>query len=1191
MSIVTHLILATSLLMPVSAAALPQTCTDCDGNGVPEADEQTAASGLVAQYFRSQGAGNFTERLVARIDPDVQFNWGDGAPDPALPVNDFAVRWTGTLLVPATGLYTFSTRTDDGVRLWVNDALLINKWQPQSPTTWSATINLVAGTRVALRMDYYEAGGGAEAALNWIPPGGVLEPVPTAVLEPLLDLDGDGWPDACGDCNGNGVVDAQELRDGLATDCNGNCILDGCEIGQSATVGYWRFEETAGAGVADSSGNGLGGVASDITRSGEVVSRIVPATAADNNGSAALGTAGRVLVEDPSDILAFGASSFTIEAWVKLDAIAAGATAADRQIILQRKALASGDKFADYMLFAQGGDMPTVGVANDGRGCCFNGRELVLAFGNGGAASASFWTVTSNLRIEDTEWHFVSAAFDADAALVRFRLDDATETLACVDRGHVDVSGPLLIGMHTSAAGTFNQPLEGSIDEVRISAGFLPESLLLVRPDAADCNGNGLPDGCDIAGGSDADCDADGLPDDCERDCNRNGTPDDCDLAGGSSQDCNGDGVPDDCQLVDNDCDGNGVPDDCQLAGGDCNRNGVPDSCDLASGGFPDCNADGVIDGCQIGNPLDYRIDDGGAEFGVRAAGNRMAWMNQFRVEQGAAVIEEIDIMFVFAPAGQAVTVYVWSDPNGDGDPTDAQVLSALETTVGTLGVYRTLDIPDATVGPNGTSFFVGAITATTTADFPGPLDSSGAALSRRSWIVGSSSPIDPNNLSAGVEEFRTVEQALPFPGRWLVRARGTTTTNDCNGNGVPDGCDIADGTSADTDGSGVPDECEDCNANGTLDSIDITAGSSPDCNADGVPDECQLAGGDCNQDGIPDACQLTDNDCNGNGVPDECDVSSGTSADLDTSGVPDECEDCNGNDILDSADIATGFSPDCNADGVPDECQLGEPPLDIEYALDDGTRDGNLGFGAVADIYWLNQYTVAEGGETIAQIRVVLGNAFAGQPYRVGLWSDPNGDGQPNDAQLLATADAVVANGNTSVFNEVDVAPTFIGPAGTSFFAGVLYRDEFGNQFPLGVDNSFANQRTWVAAGPTVDPNDLGVAATYGYLARLNGLVRAFGFDGALPEDCNGNGVPDACDIADGTASDANGDGRPDCCDRPNGCTACVADLNRDGEVSAADIAILLSAWGTPDADLDGDGDTSAADITILLSAWGLCP
>ena len=49
---------------------------------------------------------------------------------------------------------------------------------------------------------------------------------------------------------------------------------------------------------------------------------------------------------------------------------------------------------------------------------------------------------------------------------------------------------------------------------------------------------------------------------------------------------------------------------------------------------------DGVIDVCQIGQPLHYRIDDGGAEFGVRADGNNMAWMNQFRVQDGAMVIE-----------------------------------------------------------------------------------------------------------------------------------------------------------------------------------------------------------------------------------------------------------------------------------------------------------------------------------------------------------------------------------------------------------------------------------------------------------------------------------------------------------------------------------------------------------------------
>jgi hypothetical protein len=52
-----------------------------------------------------------------------------------------------------------------------------------------------------------------------------------------------------------------------------------------------------------------------------------------------------------------------------------------------------------------------------------------------------------------------------------------------------------------------------------------------------------------------------------------------------------------------------------------------------------------------------------------------------------------------------------------------------------------------------------------------------------------------------------------------------------------------------------------------------------------------------------------------------------------------------------------------------------------------------------------------------------------------------------------------------------------------------------------------------------------------------------------------------------------------------------CPADLNLDGAVNAADLTILLAAWGTPDADLNGDGTTNAADLTILLAAWGACP
>jgi hypothetical protein len=348
--------------------------------------------------------------------------------------------------------------------------------------------------------------------------------------------------------------------------------------------------------------------------------------------------------------------------------------------------------------------------------------------------------------------------------------------------------------------------------------------------------------------------------------------------------------------------------------------------------------------------------------------------------------------------------------------------------------------------------------------------------------------------------------------------------------------------------------------------------GTSADCQPDRVPDECQVAAADCNADGVPDNCQLGENDCNGNGSPDECDIASGTSADSNASGIPDECEDCNRNSVIDSTDIATGVSSDCNLDGIPDECQLGEPFETTEYAIDDGTRDGNYGFGSVADVLWLNQYFVQPDAETIRNVKVVIGNAFSGQPYRVAVWSDPNQNGQPEDSVVIATADAVVANGNTNIFNVIEIPPTFIGPAGTSFFVGVIYRDSFGNQFPIGVDDSIASQRTWVAAGATVDPDNMSVAPVYGVFSQATGLIRADGYNGVLSNDCNKNGVPDDCE-------------------RGVACGPCEGDLSGDGAIGAPDLAILLSGWGTASGDLNGDGVTDSLDVSVLLNAWGPCP
>ncbi len=56
------------------------------------------------------------------------------------------------------------------------------------------------------------------------------------------------------------------------------------------------------------------------------------------------------------------------------------------------------------------------------------------------------------------------------------------------------------------------------------------------------------------------------------------------------------------------------------------------------------------------------------------------------------------------------------------------------------------------------------------------------------------------------------------------------------------------------------------------------------------------------------------------------------------------------------------------------------------------------------------------------------------------------------------------------------------------------------------------------------------------------------------------------------------------------DGGAPCPGDLDGDGAIGAADLATLLSAWGTPTADLTEDGDTNAADIAVLLSGWGTC-
>ena len=150
--------------------------------------------GLNAQYFNNT---TLTPPVASeRLEGPLNFNYS---------ATDFSARWTGFIRIPATGAYTFYVASDDGVRLWIDDvngAPAVDQWVPR-PETENATgsFNFSADQQVPVKIEYYQAGGGAALRLRWegpgiakaivpsanlIPPGGLVEPTGLPVTHPAI---------------------------------------------------------------------------------------------------------------------------------------------------------------------------------------------------------------------------------------------------------------------------------------------------------------------------------------------------------------------------------------------------------------------------------------------------------------------------------------------------------------------------------------------------------------------------------------------------------------------------------------------------------------------------------------------------------------------------------------------------------------------------------------------------------------------------------------------------------------------------------------------------------------------------------------------------------------------------------------------------------------------------------------------
>ena len=178
--------------------------TQSNANVVIYPSPTAKGTGLTGQYFTNASStyassANFNPAnlITNRLDPVINFVWGNNTSPIPNGGGYYCVRWTGQVQPQYSETYYFDAYTDDGVKLWVNDQLIIDSWKAQSAHVYGS-IPLQGGVRYNIKMEYFQQTGSAQAHLSWysadqseqiIPSNRLFPtntpPAPTAITSPL----------------------------------------------------------------------------------------------------------------------------------------------------------------------------------------------------------------------------------------------------------------------------------------------------------------------------------------------------------------------------------------------------------------------------------------------------------------------------------------------------------------------------------------------------------------------------------------------------------------------------------------------------------------------------------------------------------------------------------------------------------------------------------------------------------------------------------------------------------------------------------------------------------------------------------------------------------------------------------------------------------------------------------------------
>jgi hypothetical protein len=103
--------------------------------------------------------------VLVRNDVKINFNWGTRAPVVGIPADNFSARWSRTETFKS-GVYRFYARADDGIRLYVDDVLVLDEWH-DSAGSEVYKVKLALSGKHRLVVEYYEHTGAALVTFQW----------------------------------------------------------------------------------------------------------------------------------------------------------------------------------------------------------------------------------------------------------------------------------------------------------------------------------------------------------------------------------------------------------------------------------------------------------------------------------------------------------------------------------------------------------------------------------------------------------------------------------------------------------------------------------------------------------------------------------------------------------------------------------------------------------------------------------------------------------------------------------------------------------------------------------------------------------------------------------------------------------------------------------------------------------------